>query len=144
MTSIAQVLQQRHPQICVLTSRATVSEAVALLATRECGALLVVQDGDLVGIFSERDLLRRVVAPGRDPGSTRVSDVMTAEVVTATPEEDRHSAVSKMRSAGCRHLPVVVDGTVIDVLSMKDLLFEEIEERSAEVDQLRHYISGAY
>jgi CBS domain-containing protein len=144
MATIAQVLQQRHPQVCVMTSRATVTEAVALLATRECGALLVVEGRDLVGIFSERDLLRRVVAPGRDPASTRLRDVMTSEVVTARPDEDRQSAVSKMRSAGCRHLPVVVDGTVIDVLSMRDLLFEEIEERSAEVDQLRHYISGAY
>ena len=69
---------------------------------------------------------------------------MTPDPVTASPNEDRLMAIRKMQAVGCRHLPIVANGTVIDMLSMRDLLFVEIEERAAEVEQLRHYISGSY
>src|SRR5262245_11868758 len=108
MTSIARVLQHRQPKVCFLPPQATVTEAADLLAARGVGALLVVHRGCLVGVFSERDLLRRVVARRLDPESTPLVDVMTPEVVTARPDEDRLSAISKMHSAGCCHLPIVV------------------------------------
>ena len=145
MGNLAHILGQRNPVLCVLRQTDTVSEAVRILAARELGALLVTTErGRLAGVFTERDLLRRVMALGRDPEDTPLGDVMTRNPVTASPNDDRETAISKMRRVGCRHLPVVVDGNVIDMLSMRDLLFVEIEERRSEVVQLRAYINGSY
>jgi signal-transduction protein with cAMP-binding, CBS, and nucleotidyltransferase domain len=145
MRTLTQILQRRSPVLCVLEHTHTVADAVQQLAARQLGALLVVDREDRVmGIFSERDLLRRVVAEGRAPEHTALAEVMTRNPVTASPSEDRESALLKMQRAGCRHLPVVVDGMVIDMLSMRDLIFVELEERASEVDQLKAYIQGSY
>jgi CBS domain-containing protein len=122
----------------------TVADAVVCMAERQVGAVPIIASGRLVGIFSERDLLRRVIAQGRVPEETLLSDVMTPHPVTALPDESRLLAIDKMRDVGCRHLPVEVDGEVIDMLSMRDLLYAEIEEKSAQVEELRHYVSGSY
>lgn len=146
MGSLARILQRRTPNLCVLSDRQTVTDAVTTLTECKIGALLVVNDrGWLAGVFTERDLMTRVVARRRDPDKTLLGDVMTPDPVTASPEEDRNSAMRKMKAAGCRHLPVVVaNGEVVDMLSMRDLLFVEIAEREAEVVQLRQYIAGSY
>ncbi len=145
MGKLAGILARRNPVLCVLSESHSVFQAAALLAERELGALLIVDaEGRLTGIFSERDLLRRVIALGRSLKDTRLAEVMTPDPVTATPEDDRRTAISKMRAAGCRHLPVIVSGQVMDMLSMRDLLFVELEEKQSEVVQLRAYISGSY
>jgi CBS domain-containing protein len=145
MRTLAQILQRRSPVLCVLDHTHTVAEAARILSTRRLGALLVVDHEDhFVGVFTERDLLRRVIAEGRVPEHTALAEVMTRNPVTASPDEERDSAMLKMQRAGCRHLPVVADDTVIDMLSMRDLLFVELEERASEVDQLRAYIQGSY
>ena len=145
MRTLTQILQRRSPVLCVLEHTHTVADAVRELAARQLGALLVVDREDRVmGVFSERDLLRRVVAEGRAPEHTALAEVMTPNPVTASPGDERESALLKMQRAGCRHLPVVVDGMVIDMLSMRDLIFVELEERASEVDQLKAYIQGSY
>jgi len=145
MGNLAHILARRNPVLCVLSQTNTVAEAVGILAQRQLGALLVVDErGRLTGIFSERDLLRRVLAEGLEPEDTTLAEVMTPDPITAKPGEEREVAIAKMRRAGCRHLPVTVDGQVIDMLSMRDLLFVELEERQSEVVQLRAYINGSY
>jgi predicted transcriptional regulator len=84
--------------------------------------------------------MTRVVVSGRDPRATRISDVMTHDVVTASLDDTVDSCVEKMRSADCRHLPVVHEGRVISMLSMRDLLRNEIEEQTEEIRNLRAYI----
>ncbi|MBW2267587.1 MAG: CBS domain-containing protein [Deltaproteobacteria bacterium] len=84
--------------------------------------------------------MTRVVIPGRDPSKTRVADVMTTEVVTASLEEHVDFCVDKMKRVGCRHLPVVCDGRVIGMVSMRDLLRDEIEEQDHEIRNLRAYL----
>jgi CBS domain-containing protein len=129
----------------VLSYTHTVADAVQALTDGKVGALLVVDARErLVGVFSERDLMTRVVMAGRDPHQTALAEVMTLKPVTATPSDDRESALRKMKATGCRHLPIVVDRTVIDMLSMRDLLFAELEQRQHELHQLRAYISGTY
>ncbi len=144
MGRLSAILQKRSPVLWILAPDQTVSEAVEILAGRQVGAVPIVANGRLIGIFSERDLLRRVVAARRAPEKTRLEEVMTRDPVTAAPDEERRAAIEKMRLVGCRHLPVEVSGEVIDMLSMRDLLFEEIEERRAEVEELRQYVSGSY
>lgn len=144
MGRLSAILQKRSPVLWILGPEDTVAEAIATLAERRVGAVPVVDAGRLVGIFSERDLVRRVVARGRAPEKTRLSEVMTPNPVTARPEEGRMAAIEKMRAVGCRHLPIEVDGTMIDMLSMRDLLFAEIAEKAAEVEELRQYVRGSY
>ena len=118
--------------------------AVAARMSEAAVGAIPIFDGDrLVGIFSERDLMTRVVVPRRDPDRTAVGEVMTHEVVTATLDEHVDSCVDKMRRAGCRHLPVIASGRVIGVLSLRDLLRDELEEQDGEIRQLRAYLYEA-
>ncbi len=144
MGRLAPILQRRSAVVHLFAPDQTVAEAVETMAGHRIGVVPVVENGRLVGIFSERDLLRRVGAKGRSPEKTSVREVMTPDPVTASPDEDRQSALRKMKSVGCRHLPIVVNETVIDMLSMRDLLNEELEERDREIEALRGYIHGSY
>ncbi len=144
MGRLAAILQKRSPVLWVLTPEQTVADAVEILAGRQVGAVAIVDEGKLVGIFSERDVLRRVLARGRALDKTMLSEVMTPDPVTAAPNEERLAAIEKMRRIGCRHLPIEAGGALIDMLSMRDLLADEIEERTEEVRELRQYVSGSY
>ena len=144
MGRLAPILQRRSAVVHLFAPDQTVAEAVETMARYRIGVVPVVESGRLVGIFSERDLLRRVVAKGRSPEKTSVREVMTPDPVTSSPDEGRQSAIRKMKSVGCRHLPIVVNETVIDMLSMRDLLNEELEERDREIEALRGYIHGSY
>ncbi len=112
-------------------------EVADVMNRARVGAIPVVEDDVLVGIFTERDLLTRVVVADRDPESTRVGDVMTHEVVTASLEDEGEHCLDLMHRTGCRHLPVVHDGRAIAMLSMRDLLRDGLEERTDELNSLR-------
>ena len=100
----------------------TVLEAARLMNERNIGAVTVLRDGALVGIFSERDLLRRVVASGRSPGLTQVSEVMTANPRTVPPAEPVENCLFLMKEYGFRHLPVSENGQVKGLVSLRDIL----------------------
>lgn len=143
MHTIRQLL--RPSQLVTTPPEAPVLSVILLMAEARVGAISVV-DGDdhIAGIFSERDLMLRVVIPGRDPRLITVGEVMTPDVIVATPDTTRAKAIETMRTQGCRHLPVVRgDGTVIAMLSMRDLLRDEIEEQHEEIRELRAYILQA-
>jgi CBS domain-containing protein len=143
MANLTRILQRRSPVVHPCDPEETVAVAIALMSDRMVGALPIVENGVLIGIFSERDLLRRVIAPGLQPEKVMLRDVMTPEPVTAMPAESRLVALHKMQSAGCRHLPILAaDGAVIDMLSLRDLLFAELDERTAEIEDLKRYIQG--
>jgi CBS domain-containing protein len=142
MRRLAEILERRSPVLNVLSPDQTVAEAVRVMTDRHVGAVLLVEAGALVGIFSERDLLRRVIVQGASPTDTRLRTVMTRDPITASPDEERMLAVLKMRESGCRHLPIVKEGAVVDMVSIRDLLFEEIDDRQAEIADLRRYIQG--
>jgi CBS domain-containing protein len=121
-------------------SDALVLDVAVTMSEGRVGAIPIMDDERLVGIFSERDLMTRVVVSGRDPRATRISDVMTHDVVTASLDDTVDSCVEKMQTAGCRHLPVMHEGRVVSMLSMRDLLRDEIEEQTEEIRNLRAYI----
>jgi CBS domain-containing protein len=144
MGLLSQILQTRSRVLHIQDPHQTVENAVRLMAREQVGALPICRGGRLVGIFSERDFLRRVAAKGLDPAKTELTAVMTPDPITAEPGEDRLTAIGKMQAVGCRHIPIVANEAVIDMLSMRDLLFVEIAEREQEVAELRQYISGQY
>lgn len=142
MSRITSLLARRRPVVNLLASDQTVLEAVRTMAERCVGAVLVSQNGRLVGIFSEQDVVRRVLAKGRDPQTVALADVMTPAPVTAVPEDGVEEAIAKMQNAHCRHLPVLVGGQPADTLSMRDLMTTGLEEREREVEDLQSYIRG--
>jgi len=144
MGLIAELLAKRSPVLHIVSPEQMVMDAVAVMAARRIGAVPVVEKGRLIGIFSERDVVRRVVAAGRPIEKTRIAEVMTPDPVTAAPADERALAMRKMESIGCRHLPVVQHGALVDMLSIRDLLFDELEERAEAVESLRRYIGGSY
>jgi len=138
MRTLRQVIQRLN--LISAEPEAHVFDVVVAMSDGRIGAIPVIEGERLVGIFSERDLMTRVVVAGRDPRTTRVVEVMTHEVVTAGLDESVDRCLHKMQRAGCRHLPVVHDGRVISMLSMRDLLRDELEEQGEEIRHLRAYI----
>jgi len=126
------------------TYRAEVSQSVLEVAKamveRNIGAVPVLHDGLLVGVFSERDLMRRVVVEGRDPARTKVGDVMTADPLTVEPAADLDTCRYLMRRHGFRHLPVCDGQQLHGMVSMRDILLHDLSEKDDEVRMMRAYI----
>ena len=120
MTAVADLIEG-HPLIHANPGD-MVREVARKMADRNVGAIAVLDSGRLVGVFSERDLMARVVAPGLNPDDTPVSNVMTKELIVAEAGEGVDGALQKMHERKCRHLPVVRGGKLIGMLSIRDLL----------------------
>jgi len=121
----------------------TVAEAVRTMTDRNVGIVAVLDGDRLAGLVSERDVVRRVVALGRDPASTVVDDVMTTKIVFATPDEAFEDAVQLMDAANIRHLPVVENGALLSMISVRDLLRVELHARREEIRYLKEYMFHA-
>jgi CBS domain-containing protein len=120
----------------------TVSEAAARMADAKIGAVLVLDNGNLAGIFTERDLLIRVVSVGKDPQKTRISEVMTKQVAVCDADDTYENCLAQMREVGCRHMPIVKGDRLLGVLSIRDLLRHHISVKDAEIkmmNSLYHY-----
>jgi len=118
----------------------SVRDVAELMNRERVGAIPVVSDDSLVGIFTERDLLTRIVVADRDPVATSVAEVMTHEVITANLDDGVEQTLGLMHRSGCRHLPVVHDGRAIAILTMRDLLRNEVDERTEELESLRAHL----
>ena len=118
----------------------TVLETVRAMVERNIGAVPVIHGGKLVGIFSERDLMRRVVAEGRDPRSTCIAEVMTDDPMVVGTAEDLETCMTLMRRHGFRHLPVCHEGHLVGVVSLRDILLHDLNEKDDEVRMMRAYI----
>jgi CBS domain-containing protein len=99
-----------------------VRDVARKMSEKNIGAVAVLDSGKLVGVFSERDLMKRVVAAGLDPQKTPIEKVMTKDILVAKPLDDLDDALQKMHSIGCRHLPVVESGNLVGMISLRDLL----------------------
>ena len=138
---IRDVIRDREPYSMKAT--ATVMEAAEFMARRRIGAVCVLdEEGNLMGVFSERDLLNRVVVPRRDPASLQLGEVTSALRAVIRCDETPHQALDRMDEIGSRHLPVV-DGNEqwVGMLSMRDLLRVEVSEQGDELKLLHDYIS---
>ncbi len=115
-------------KLLVTSPETTVSEAAKLMAHRKVGAIMVVEQQKLVGIFSERDAIFRVLARGQDPRTTRLADVMTTEPQTIDPDKSFGYALLVMHENGFRHLPVIENGELIGIVSARNALDPDMEE----------------
>lgn len=139
MTTIRQILE-RKPEVYAIDPDATVFEALRLMEEKNIGALLVMKDAVIVGIFSERDYARRMILQGRASRDTPVRDVMTANVFVITPETTSGECMMHMTDRHIRHLPVVDGGRVVGVISIGDVVSSVIDDLRFTVRQLESYI----
>jgi len=141
-TPISALLERKGPLVHAVAPTMTVAEAVAEMNRQRVGSVLVMEGARLCGIFTERDVLRRVVGASLDPTATRVADVMTDQLITIVPETTVEDALLVFTEKRCRHLPVVVDGRLIGVLSSGDVSRWMSDVHRAEAEHLKNYIAG--
>jgi CBS domain-containing protein len=130
----------RHGFLFTLQRGATVAEACHMMATNNVGIVAVLDGDRLAGVFSERDVVRKVIDRGLDPARIPVADVMTSRLVVADADEDYQSAMSKMDQANIRHLPVVSGERLLSMLSIRDLMRVALDDRSQEIEYLKEYL----
>lgn len=139
MKPISELVSERP--LYSLTPNKTVADAARFMAEKNVGALPVVDnENKLVGIFSERDVITRVIAKGLDPIATKVNDVMTMKIVVANADEGYDSCLKKMQHVHCRHLPIVSGGQLIGMVSLRDLLLMDLTEKEQDIEYLHSYI----
>jgi len=126
----------------VETSR-SVLDTVRFMAEKNIGAVAVVRGEELVGIFSERDLMKRVVAQGKNPSATTVEEVMTADPLVVSPQEEITDCMRMMKEHSFRHLPICDGRKLKGLLSLRDLLLHDLVEKDGEIQSMRAYISSA-
>lgn len=129
-------------QVGSLPPSASVRDAVTMMVERRCGAVAIVDEGELVGIFTERDLLTRVVGMDRAPSSTPLKEVMTAKPDTLAPTADAREALTLMQERRYRHLPIVENGKVLAILSIRDLHEAVLGELESDVKQRDELMFG--
>lgn len=140
--TIARLIEGRSGPIFTCPIESSVREAIALLAEKRIGALPVLQDGTVMGVFSERDVIYRLQSDGPAMLDHKVGEVMTAPVVTVEPETDVISALTLMTRRRVRHLPVVKDGVMVGLVSIGDLVKFRIDAIESEAEAMRAYIQA--
>ncbi|MGE3077040.1 MAG: CBS domain-containing protein [Dehalococcoidia bacterium] len=140
---VSSVLAEKGRQVYTVERGATVAEAVREMNEKGVGALLVIDGRKPVGIFTERDVLRRVVDADQDPALIRVAEVMTRQLVTITPETRLEEAMSVMTELRHRHLPVLDGGDVVGMVSIGDLMRWITLNQEQYIRQMQEYITGA-
>ncbi len=132
----------RNKNLYFAKSGDTVLDVAKLMAEKNIGAVPVLsEDGKLIGIFSERDLLKRVIVKGLNPKEVKVDDVMTREIMLALDDESYEECLAKMKKAGIRHLPVVDrNNNLLGMLSIRDLMDISLDEKTEKIEMLHAYI----
>lgn len=137
---IADVLRSKGTAVATVDADTSVSSVVDELAQHNVGALVVLEKGSLVGIVTERDVVRKIHERGPDVLKARVADIMSTSVFTCLPTDSVDSLAETMTERRIRHLPVVVEGQLIGIVSIGDVVKSRIGELQSERDQLEHYI----
>ena len=142
MKNIRDVLESKGRQCWTVRPDTSVFDALKLMAEKNVGALLVLDSDELVGILSERDYARKVILVGKSSKETATREIMTEDVVVATPDQSIEECMALMTQNRIRHLPVMEDGGLAGVISIGDVVKAIISEQEFMIEQLEHYVSG--
>ena len=140
MSTVRDLLARKGTAVVAVAPGQTVLDAAHLMNEKGIGGVVVMQDQQLVGIFTERDIMRRVVAATRDPATTLVSDVMTTDCLTITADVQIAVCRAMMSTRRVRHLPVVHDGGLVGMVTSGDILAFEVAQAEAQIEQLEKYV----
>ena len=142
MKTVAELLRTRPARVVSVSPTQSVLDVIKLLASEDIGAAIVLDGGRLAGIVSERDYTRKVILKGRSSDATRVEEIMTHNVVVVSPRTHSRECMQLMSEKSIRHLPVVDEGRVIGMVSIRDIVSDIIADQDFTIEQLEHYISG--
>ena len=142
MKTVAELLRAKPARVVKVRPEQSVLDAIKVLAQEDIGAAIVMTGDRLAGIFSERDYTRKVILKGRSSDSTRVEEIMTPNVVVVSPRTRTRECMALMTEKNIRHLPVVEEGRVIGMVSIRDIVGDIIADQDFTIEQLEHYISG--
>ena len=143
MKTVSELMQSKRgrPVVAVRPDQ-TVLEAIKVLAAEDIGAAVVMTGGRIAGIFSERDYTRKIVLKGRSSDTTKVEEIMTPNVIVVSPRTKTRECMALMTDKNIRHLPVMDDGRVVGMISIRDIVSDIIADQDFTIEQLEHYISG--
>jgi CBS domain-containing protein len=141
---VTTILKRKGPEVFSVPPHASVYDAIEMMADKHVGALLVISEGKLAGVISERDYARKVILKGRSSKETLVEEIMTSAVITVGPERRIDECMRLMTDNRIRHLPVVEGEKVLGVISIGDLVNWIISAQEATIDQMENYITGKY
>lgn len=142
--TVRDILQNKSGEVWTTTSQSTVYDAIGLMGEKGIGALVVVEDGQVVGVLSERDYSRKVVLRGRTSRDTLVNEILKRPAVTVEPRDSIERCMELMTSRRIRHLPVVDGGRLTGLVSMGDLVNWVMQSQRHTIQQLHGYIAGDY
>jgi CBS domain-containing protein len=143
MKTVADLLRVKGAvRVVKVSPEQSVLDAIKVLAAENIGAAMVMTGERLAGIFSERDYTRKVILKGRASDTTRVEEVMTANVIVVSPRTRSRECMALMTEKNIRHLPVVDEGRVVGMVSIRDIVSDIIADQDFTIEQLEHYISG--
>jgi len=144
MITVKQMLEEKGHQVWTISPEATVFEALKIMADKDIGALIVVKNGQVVGIISERDYARKVMLKGKSSLETPVKDIMSTEIYYVGPEVSVDECMALMTEKRIRHLPVMDNGKLIGVISIGDVVKSIISTQKVTIEHLQNYIMGKY
>ena len=142
MRPILDLLNKRGPANWSLSPQDSVFDALQTLANHNVGALMVIDGGKLVGVFSERDYTRKIALAGKSSKDTKVKDIMTSHVISVAPTVKTRDCLALMSQKSIRHLPVVEGEKVMGMISIRDIMNDIIADHELTISQLEHYISS--
>ncbi len=142
MRTVRDILKVKGHDVWCVEATSTVYDALVKMAEKNVGALVVLEDGKLAGIFSERDYARKVILKGRSSLNTPVKDIMTSEVYCVRPDQTLEECMVLMTDKRIRHLPVLENGQLVGLVSIGDVVKEIIAEQGVTIQQLENYIVG--
>ena len=142
MRPILELLKKREATMWVLSPHDIVFDALQRLAEHNVGAMMVIDQGKLVGVFSERDYTRKIALAGKSSKETRVSDIMTAQVLSVSPQTRTRECMALMGQKKIRHLPVVDGEKVLGMISIRDIMNDIIADHEQTISQLTSYIAS--
>ena len=144
MSLVSDILNWKGDEVCTVTPDTSVLATLELMAAKEIGAVVVLDDGRLAGIFTERDYARKVVLAGRSSKDAAVRDVMTTQVVCVAPERSADECLALMTDKRMRHLPVLQAKRLVGIVSIGDLVKAKIADQEHTIEQLQSYIAGQF
>ena len=142
MTTVRQILDAKGHSVETIAPQATVFDALQRMSSKELGALVVLEDGQICGLVSERDYARKVILLGRASRDTQIADIMTRQVQTVRPDQKVGDCMVLMTEGRFRHLPVLEDGRLVGIISIGDVVKAIMEEQQLTIEQLETYITG--
>jgi CBS domain-containing protein len=144
MYTVKHLLQEKGGQVWSIAPQATVYEALELMAQKNIGALLVLEGGKVVGMFTERDYARKIVLQGRSSKTTTVGELMITNVLYVRPDDSIEDCMALMTDKRLRHLPVMDGERLVGIVSIGDIVKAVISDREFRIRELEHYITGGH